>query len=112
MSKYGISKYGIYQYGIYSIETHANLSQTTRYRLSTIGSNKKQSRPIINQKINIDGLGGPVKVRLKANNEKWVHMQTAQIPGNQIKIKLKAIGSSGESKTIESSIGTIKRKDY
>jgi hypothetical protein len=110
MAKYGRAKYGISKYGKYELEAPSgvDLSQTTKFRLRSMDSNKVLSRPITNLSAKFS-TSGPVKVRLRTDNGGWVHSQDATISGELIRIRIKSV-SETESSWVESVVGTIKNK--
>jgi hypothetical protein len=112
MAKYSKFKYGKGKYGVYDIEIPSgiDLSQTTQFRLRTISSRIRSSRPIVNQVAKITGLGGPVKLRLRTNDGHFVYTESVEIEGGPRPLRLKMITSKGESPWIESVIGTIRKK--
>jgi hypothetical protein len=110
MPKYGTFKYGKAKYGRYDLTTDVDLSQTKRYRLRLCNSSG-QSRPIVNHGITLKGLGGPVKVRIRANNGNWVYGQSITIEGQVDAIRIRAVSKDGTiSPWVESVTGTIRRK--
>ena len=113
MPKYGQIKYGQRKYGRYDIEIQddtIDLSQLTTYKLSSIDSKKRETKPIINQSVKIINSGGPITVRIKSDNGKWIYHQSVNIQGNPPIIRIKAVGTNSESPWIESVIGTIRKR--
>lgn len=111
MSKYGKAKYGKNKYGRYEIEisTDQPLSQIVKYRLRTIDSLKRYSRPLVNMLGVAFVTGGPVKVRLRADSADWIYQQGETLSGEKIRIRVKGIsGDRTESRWVESVAGTIK----
>jgi hypothetical protein len=110
MSKYGRAKYGISKYGKYELEVPSgvDLSQTTKFRLRSMDSNKELSRPITNQSVEFS-TGGPVSVRLKTENGSWVYQQSIYINGGPFKLRACAVSDKDiKSNWVESVVGTIK----
>lgn len=113
MPKYGQFKYSQAKYGRYDIEIQdetVDLSQLTTYKLSSIDSKGRETRPIVNQSVRIINSGGPIAVRIKSDNGRWVYHQSIDIPGNPPIIRIKAIGTNSESPWVESVIGTIRKR--
>ena len=112
MPKYGKFKYGQAKYGHYDLEIDSKISlgDLRHYRFRTI-SNSKESRVITNYQLKLTGTGGPVKVRLKANESDWIVQENVQIKGNPLKIRMKAVSYNEESPWIESAKATIRKKE-
>lgn len=113
MSKYGQIKYSQAKYGRYSIKIRGKmpLQQLTNYRLRTIDKNNKESRAIINQSIQIPNTKNEsLKIRIRANNGKWVHhQQTTIIDGSIIKTRIKSVGKN-DSPWVELAVGTMRKE--
>lgn len=112
MPKYGQFKYGQAKYGRYDLEIQGEilLGDLTYYRLRTI-SNNEESRAITNYQLKLIGTGGPVKIRLRTNEGEWVVQENAQIKGDPLKIRIKAVTKNEESQWLESAKATIRKKE-
>lgn len=108
MAKYGISKYGRSKYGRYDIQipTDKPLSQITRYRMRTIDSSKRQGRFIVSTNISFPA-DAPVKLRLKANDGRWVRMQSVILPGAPGQVRVCTVSAGEKSAWVQSVTGTM-----
>lgn len=109
MSKYGKGKYGRDKYGWYeiNISTGQPLSQIKQYRLRTVSSLSRESRPLVNASV-VFPVNGPVTVRLRANDSNWITQQSTYINGALLKVRVKAVSKTGESKWVEAVTGTAR----